>query len=1107
MGNSSSWNLENINLSSNKTERNLKEISIQLNQDVNFLVNLIKKYEPLELLKFIAFHVSDVKDLSKKNKNLHNEEMANSQLEFIIKYYLSNNNNQGTSKNLAELSWKKFNKLYSNFENHMIKYTDNLILSKNVLSNQRSRIQDLFYSYMFPCPLYDESSIDKKLKQLKLILQPHVSSINKTFSSGLDGLLEALESLSKISISGIPDLNKEFEMFSMKSEFKIEELRSKGSLKSNTELLKQVIDEEQWTNWLRSLVQKAETFDLFCVNIITKLKSNDLEKLSLSLASQKSENFGYISESCGWDDSLFIEKNGSYYIFDGVFLFEKAYKAIKKAVKLQFPEEEKSWDLTEEEKSGLLPISIFAGVFSHFDYTLGYEKEDTTFSAHFESAEKEVFIEVPRQHGYKIPLNPIKDLELTKIALQKYDEIFQHFGSISAPIIVVDFDDKQIEDIIYKNNIYSITYSYLVSLLNDWNEIRLFRDKILGIRDLNIEVAESEIKNENKVSKTSTASEIDDGNNDEYSDLDSIDGDNCYSDEDSEDDIDNQEYEGLVDDENTEELIESVEVDGEDEPELLGEFLDDEESEDSIISSEEDVDKGASNNNSLVGFSLFDVLNNVSKGKNPLDNPENVEDLEISVNDSLNDSKDDIFKQELDECKVDAPLANKMKDKKEELPPVIQKKLGFSFSDVLNNVAKGKDPLENEKNDTSVSSVKINSDKEIKELPVVVFDEKLKDEVPLEDLEVESDCAIEITAEDEFDKLFNDYEVKSSSEKIPSDYKEPGLLIPNDISEIQMEDSLIEEELLNIKGSIDSFELNNSDIAAINNVNAILDELDDDDSDLENYGLNDSLYEEDDENLYNVDEESGLTNDYYDQLIDNDEDSSEDVFISPVYDRIKSLEIIKGFEKSIAKQEVQRYMEVKATKEEVSSKVIEDERNEKANEIVKGAENFSIVPPSFKTRDDIKIEEEVTSIESLWPLKIFNIIKMSENLEKSPFFNICKENDLELLEAINHLIEQALEQQVIDGKDKMFTIPNSTLTIILPTGTNDQLKKWQRMNSLGSLMYSNDKESWDILTLNYKNQELQDIKESSISRDSYSDVDWKFVVTTGSRMKKNKNKV
>ena len=168
MGNSSSWNLENINLSSNKVEKNLKELKKQINQDVNFLVNSIKKYEPLELLKFIAFHVSDVKEQSKINKNLHNEEIANSQLEFIIKYLLSNDNNQGVSNNFSEFSWKKFNKTYSNFEHHMIKYTDNLILSKNVLSNQRSRIQDIFYSYMFPYPLYDESSIEKKNKTVKI---------------------------------------------------------------------------------------------------------------------------------------------------------------------------------------------------------------------------------------------------------------------------------------------------------------------------------------------------------------------------------------------------------------------------------------------------------------------------------------------------------------------------------------------------------------------------------------------------------------------------------------------------------------------------------------------------------------------------------------------------------------------------------------------------------------------------------------------------------------------------------------------------------------------------------------------------------------------------
>ena len=931
-----------------------------------------------------------------------------------------------------------------------------------------------------------------------------------------------------MSINGISDLNKECDIFARRSKSKIESLKNKGSNKSNKELLEQIINEEHWNNWILSLQNKSEKFDLFCANTITKLKSNDLEKLSLSLASQKSDNFGFLSESCGWDDSLFIEKDGQFYIFDGAYIFEKAYKAIKRAVINQFPGEENNWNLVEEEKSGLLPISIFAGIFSHFDYTLGYEKNGLSFSAHFESSKKEVFIEVPRQHGYKIPLNPIKELELTKTALTNYDAISKHFSSILEPIIVVDFEDKQRKDIIQNNNIYSITYYYLASMLNDWNKIRLFRDRILGISDLNIEIPEQKKELVKKEFIYPTASEIDDENNDEYFDLDSMDGDNFENDiEDNAVGIDNEEYDGIVDDDEVEEPdneVELEELDNEDELEELDnedeleELYNEDELEDIEELPKAKVDKDIVKNNSLGGFSFFDVLNNVSKGKNPLDNPDEVEDtgsqkeidLEATVNDNSDDSQKIVLNKDSDYVSVDIPSSNKIKEEKQEEKQeeksAVQKSSGFSFFDVLNNVAKGKNPLENEMINSPESIEELSSENETKDnIPKPSID--TREEISCEDVEIKNDEVLEITNESDFNQMFKNYDFEATTEKISPIYKEPGLLIPDDISEIQLEDSLSDEKKENIDSSMDSCELNNSDAEAINNVNEILNELDSDDSDLENYGLNDSFYEEDEENLYNIDDELNTKNDYYDHLTDNNEDSYED-FISPSYNRIKSPESKNIIDNTESEEARQNEINIESN---IDEKVSNSKKNEITNnfdEIVKDKEGFSIVTPSFKAIDEMKIiEEDVPTIESLWPKKIFDIIKMSENLDESPFFSICKENDLDLLEAMNHLIEQALELQVIDGKDKMFTIPNSTLTIILPTGTNDQLKKWQRMNSLGSLMYSNDKESWDILTLNYKDQELMSIKESSISRSSFSDVDWKFVVTTGSRLKKKKNRV
>ncbi|MGD6730615.1 MAG: hypothetical protein ACPKMZ_06040, partial [Pleomorphochaeta sp.] len=147
-------------------------------------------------------------------------------------------------------------------------------------------------------------------------------------------------------------------------------------------------------------------------------------------------------------------------------------------------------------------------------------------------------------------------------------------------------------------------------------------------------------------------------------------------------------------------------------------------------------------------------------------------------------------------------------------------------------------------------------------------------------------------------------------------------------------------------------------------------------------------------------------------------------------------------------------------------------------------------------------ETEVPSIEEIWPPKVLEIIKFVDK-EDNPFFDICKDDDSELLEGIDYLINKALEKQKIDNKEKMFTIPGYDLTLVLATNHNDKLKLWERRNNLGAVMFSQNKENWNALVLKYNaDNNLIDVEEVEITKDSFDPVDWKFVVSTGNRLKK-----
>lgn len=1273
MSNSNSWNLKNVKLSEDKINKNIKETTKQINLDVNLLINMIKKYDYLELLKFTAFHVDEILEKSKVNKNIHNEEIAYSQLRFMLKYVASNPNSEMKSTNFKDFSWKKFNRTYSTLENHVIKYTDNLILRENINPKYRTRMQELFYSYMFPTPNVKFEDIDNKVKQLKLILQPHVDKINATFDVGFDGILDSLRIIAKVGTKGIYDLNQDCEVFASKSQKKIENLKKAGDTNVNSVLLSKIVEQENWGGWLEKLQNRSEKFDLFDVQILSKLESHDLDLLSVEAGSQYSNNFGWITESVGIDNSLFIKKDGRFYSFDSMFIFDKAYEAIKRAVIKSFPGYENTWNSIEMEKSGLLPVSIFAGVFGHFNYQLSYEVEDSYFTAEFENDSNNVFIQVPRQHGYKLPMNPIQEIGLLETALNCYDSATDFFDKIDGPIVVLDYYDESGEKIVKKDDVYYISYLYLSSILNDWNEIRLLKDQLLGVPSSSDEEDSNKNNDDNSIEDDKDCA-LDSQNEDGICTL----NDKVEPDLDLEEEIEPLEGCLEVTDSNMDEMFENdpepTEEDAEDcsDRELL-DALDS-----SVVEDVEDIENDDMQNDvepKSTGFSFFDVLNNVAKGKDPLDNKQEDEASEdknansLDGNKGLNPTIEDDKKTEdisvIDKGKSEDSLEDHDDSKIEKVEePKISG--GFSFFDVLNNVAKGKNPLSDEAEETD----EVGYDELINDDPITdddiseVFSDEEEAAVPsggfidfgsdngavckdgvcgidvssdlenseLEEAEIESEEATQILNENEIDGNFevDDYSFTEETMDAPSIFNEeldvdlndinelsndelengfnnkydtssiqylldedddeevhffddddddqvddsPALLrdifdddlddapiVDDDLDDIEVE-SILEpededEELveLDIDDDVDSDEilqLNEMDEATsieesdddenvpddvevrenntfspkqvdmINAINSALDKIDSDDSDLENYG-----YVHPDEDVDGYEEEAISSSKseieaYNDSLenntsdfIDSPDDTETDIFGN---DESIAEELVDEIGQNLDDVENESFRTQNSDDEIEEEEMLADElvsKHDEDDDDISFVEPQSIKvveetakkdPDKFEAIDNNRIfEEEVPTIESLWPQRIIDIVDMSEDLDASPFFKICKENDVELLEAIDHLINQALDLQKQDNKDKMFTIPESNLSIILPINKNDQLKRWERMNSLGALMYSKDMDSWNVLTLNFDDDKaLKSIKEWEITKDSYSSVDWKFVVTTGSRLKKKK---
>jgi hypothetical protein len=151
-------------------------------------------------------------------------------------------------------------------------------------------------------------------------------------------------------------------------------------------------------------------------------------------------------------------------------------------------------------------------------------------------------------------------------------------------------------------------------------------------------------------------------------------------------------------------------------------------------------------------------------------------------------------------------------------------------------------------------------------------------------------------------------------------------------------------------------------------------------------------------------------------------------------------------------------------------------------------------------------KQDMNTPKSKWPDKIAEIFSKLEKAETSKFYGICDAADAVFLAEMARVLEQVRLAQLADGKDKMFTVPDSDLTIVLTTGQDDLLRNWDRKNNVGAVMYSHGCEEWTALTLKYgRSGKLVRAVELGISKDDFQPIDWKFVVSTVERFQERKH--
>ena len=122
----------------------------------------------------------------------------------------------------------------------------------------------------------------------------------------------------------------------------------------------------------------------------------------------------------------------------------------------------------------------------------------------------------------------------------------------------------------------------------------------------------------------------------------------------------------------------------------------------------------------------------------------------------------------------------------------------------------------------------------------------------------------------------------------------------------------------------------------------------------------------------------------------------------------------------------------------------------------------------------------------------------------SSFAEFIKLSDEDTLSDLDEVIESCWNRQQMEGKDKMFNIPDYNLSIILARDSvRDELRLSELLNNAGGVMYSRDAENWNAVIVYIDSSHVvEKALERTITKDSFSPSDWKRVTYIGEQLKK-----
>ena len=164
--------------------------------------------------------------------------------------------------------------------------------------------------------------------------------------------------------------------------------------------------------------------------------------------------------------------------------------------------------------------------------------------------------------------------------------------------------------------------------------------------------------------------------------------------------------------------------------------------------------------------------------------------------------------------------------------------------------------------------------------------------------------------------------------------------------------------------------------------------------------------------------------------------------------------------------------------------------------------------PEETTEPEPKPEPEpVVEQPAEQPLPLLEQILSFAPSKTNPIVQYLSSCQYEQKKELVRFIEMARKAWLIDGKDKVFSIPDTSISVAVFAQTQDPMLIIQRRENIGAVMYASQKDYWNSLEISYDGSgQMVKADYIRISRNTFSDWEWKVVEKLGTRLLERRGK-